>query len=269
MDHLFLSPEGVQPSPDNPVGVSGSDIVPGRIPVWPAAASAQELTEAALPQLSIEELPVCHGPVCVGEHRYVTLTSNARYALDTFELMDGNKNGYVNEDEIASFEKRFARTIDPEEQRILDVYKANIDGWQTLSNDEWGRERSGVSKEDLWAVRKNEQARSTAEDVRRVIARHFDEMDSNHDGVLKPEEIRQFAAENDFERPVSDLWAAEILLAASKHPPSEMLKRSLPFGAPFSFFHKTGLDRANAELTAIMTETGFDWSDRERISRQR
>ncbi|MGD9680473.1 MAG: hypothetical protein AB7W16_04750 [Candidatus Obscuribacterales bacterium] len=268
MENLFQSSE-IEPSPESPAGVSIKALIEEPVVISPAAASAQQRTEAALPRLSIEELPVCHGPVCVGEHRYVTLSSNANYALDTFDLMDGDKDGYVDKDEIASFEKRFARTIDRDEQKMLDVYKANIDGWQTLSNDEWGRERSGVSREDLWAVRKEEQARSTAADVRRVIARHFDAMDSNHDGVLEPDEIRQFAEQHDFERPVSERWAAEILLAAAKYPPSEMFKRSLPFGSPFQFFHKTGIDRANAELVAKMTESGFDWSDRERIERKR
>jgi len=118
-----------------------------------------------------------------------------------FDRIDADGNGFLSEKELAAAvqDKSFTGL---EAQQVAIFYKCR-DKLQELSNDEWGRENSGISRADL--AKASELGLAVVEAITGAqavkewasVAENFKRADSDGDGFLSPLEVRQAMARDD------------------------------------------------------------------------
>lgn len=161
----------------------------------------------------LSKKPVCEDSVCIGDVRHVDVYSTANFAQDQFELLDKDGNRYINDREIKAYEETFKEHMTPRMKGHLDSLRSNYDSTMALSNDEWGVENDGVTRNDLKVLEDREDGAIASEHIKEFVAKHFDEADTDGNGRITADEVRAYEQANLFkmEHPVSDRDALEVV----------------------------------------------------------
>ncbi len=157
--------------------------------------------------------PVCEDSVCIGDVRHVDVYSTANFAQDQFELMDRDGNRYIKDDEIKAYEETFKANMTPRMKGHLDSLRSNYDSTMALSNDEWGTENDGITRNDLKVLEDREDGAIAYEHILEFAAKHFEETDTNRNGRITADEVKAYEQTNQFkmEHPVHDRDALKII----------------------------------------------------------
>lgn len=228
----------------------------------PSVSDSQQNSIAAqtLPNLEItmneEDREVCHGPVCFGDSRYVPVYSTTAYADNLFSTFDTNNDKFVTGEELDAYETKFAKSIDELERARLDDLRANIDDWQKRSNDEFGFENSGVTKNDISEVKKAERNAEVADRMTVMIDKQFDDMDTNRDGRLTSSEVNHYKDNTRLERVVTDREALEQLAGAADVGP---ITGPFPSLASLNPFRPSGISKQDAVIASDVVRAGVRW----------
>lgn len=212
-------------SPESFSSVEGGTRQSGNVVV--DLAEMQEFQRSDMPQNNvsskilerlqlIDEMakkPVCEESVCIGEVRHVDVYSTANFAQDQFELLDKNRDGFIKDDEITAYQDIFKEHMTPRMKGHLDSLRSNYDSTMSLSNDEWGIENDGITRDDLRVLEDREDGLIASQHIKEFVAKHFDETDTNKNGYVTADEIKAYEKANEFklEHPVHDRDALKVI----------------------------------------------------------
>lgn len=79
--------------------------------------------------------------------RYQDASDMSLYEHQKFEITDADKDGFLSASELDTAIDKAAP--DSREKKVLEKMRADYERLQGASNDEWGFDNSGISKDDL------------------------------------------------------------------------------------------------------------------------
>lgn len=119
------------------------------------------------------------------------------FALDNFEKMDADKDGYLDSSEIMDFADANKTNFSTDELAKLVALKRKVGGVEEQSNDEWFDEDNGITKKDIEESRPRIDALAYAKD-------NFEKLDGDGDGYITGSNIDSYIKAR------GDLAAAEL-----------------------------------------------------------
>lgn len=221
-------------------------------------------TPGVLPELKViyngqQIKPSCTDTCNAGE-RYVPTHSTAAYAREMFTTIDTNNDGYLNIEELQDFERRAGKSLNPEESKHLKELIGGYRTFKSLSNDELGFEPTGISKNDIEEARKIEMRREHANDIKKIVEKHFGSIDQDRDKNISPAEIEAYVKAHP-ELSSSELRALETLKSACYEPALSAAGRGWSWSSflPGNYYGHVGegLTQTGANLTARVAEGGY------------
>lgn len=107
-----------------------------------------------------------------------------------FGVIDTDGDNFLTEEELAAAavdEKKF----DAETREMIEALLRQREEIQDLSNDRWGSEGMGISRNDIRELDKANEEYVAAKRMEEFAQHHFDELDYDGDGFISADEIDQ------------------------------------------------------------------------------
>lgn len=210
-------------------------------------ATTSELSEAtatrALESLHVRQIAP-QGPFA--QSRAMLLPTDLKEAGEAvFARVDRDGDGFLSRAELGGALRDRSYT-GQESQAIAALYNRG-DEIQKLSNDEWGPERSGVSRADLESFDRIAHEKTGSESSARYGLQSFEKLDINGDGVISRQELSS----------ASDPTRGSELQHLTQH--FDSIKDS---HRDFRIFGESGITRA--DLEAYQRSWNGDWSKERR-----
>ena len=202
--------------------------------------------------------PVCEESICFGDVRHVDVFSTANFAESEFRLLDKDGNRFITDTEIKAYQERFKETMTPRMAGHLDSLSKNYTSIMRLSNDELGLEKQGISDDDIDVLEDKENGAAASEHIKEFVTKHFDAVDSDRNGIMTAQELKNWEAANKFniEHPVRDREAMKVLGYASQaHDSWTAMTDAIGWSSAQSATR--GLTRAQALETAEKVKNGI------------
>ncbi len=207
----------------------------------------------------LAQQPVCEAGICVGYFRHVDVFSTANFGQDQFNLLDKDGNKFITEEEIGAYRERFKENMTPRMAEHLDNLSKSYRAILSLSNDESGYERKGITMSDLYTLEEREDGAAASEHIKEFVVKHFTEVDADKNGIMTGAELKNWEAANKFniEHPVRDRTAMEVLgYFTQAHDSITAIGDYLGISDPNSATR--GLTRAQALETAEKVKNGIN-----------
>jgi hypothetical protein len=121
-----------------------------------------------------------------------------------FSKIDRDGNGYMTDEELIAFYRNNYDNLSPGERKDFQLAMANSRFIADSSNDEWGRETSGITRNDVACLVESASADAQgpltlddAQQISSVLRKYFKDIDrhgslSGADGFITADEIREF-----------------------------------------------------------------------------
>lgn len=121
--------------------------------------------------------------------RTETVNAMIDLAQKNFATIDKDKNGFLTPQEI----NQFAATKAGQDRKLADGLEKSVGKIQNQSNDEWGWENDGITKNDLAELKKSADqmapAMAQARAVQEMLSRNFRLIDTTANGRIHRYEV--------------------------------------------------------------------------------
>ncbi len=168
----------------NPELKDPDKIYDGKTVIKVSVESSQEITKKRNPEAETEksdkQLTECDSTKQVGSAQAEKEAAVLNKYFDSISSLDGRKDGYeqyITPDEVDAFLKDPKnKNMDPTERATLESAKNHLGRIQGVSNDEWGFENDGATKEDINGFAKREKDFEDKTKPRDFLLQNFDKI---------------------------------------------------------------------------------------------
>ncbi len=153
-----------------------------------ASQSAEALKVSFLPELLLHDAKSSSAEDVVAS--YTSYVGEfGRVMKNNFQKVDADRDGFVSEKEL---ERAFAdKSIPVQDRMLMTILYENLRGISDLSNDEWGRETSGATMDDLNRLDNLERETAIHYLTGRYGEEHFTELDADKSGFISRDELKK------------------------------------------------------------------------------
>lgn len=123
----------------------------------------------------------------VGPNDLNRLEDLKRYADKHFDKIDADGNGHMSADELDKYLED--KNLKGEDRKAVEILKKRQDNIESLSDDEFGPENDGITKNDLETMSELGATQHEAQDMYGYVKKNISTLDRDGDGLLNKQEL--------------------------------------------------------------------------------